>query len=101
MTATSSAQSSDLPLAVSQLLLEFPEITSPPTELPPKRDCDHAIPLIDGARPVNVRPYRYPPALKDKIEAQVDAMLQQGLIQASTSPFNSPVLLVWEKDGSW
>jgi len=38
---------------------------------------------------------------KDEIEAQVDAMLQQGLIQLSTSPFNSPVLLVHKKDGSW
>lgn len=42
-----------------------------------------------------------PPALKDEIEAQVDAMLQQGLIQKSTSPFSSPVLLVRKKDGSW
>lgn len=70
-------------------------------ELPPQHDCDHAIPLIEGATPVNVQPYRCPPALKDEIESQVDAMLQQGLIQPSTSPFNSPVLLVHKKDDSW
>lgn len=80
VTVDPSTQSSDLPPAISQLLSEFPEVVFPPTELPPKRDCDHAIPLIDGARPVNVRPYRYPLALKDEIEAQIDAMLQQGLI---------------------
>lgn len=56
---------------------------------------------MEGARPVTVRPYRYPPALKDEIETQVDAMLKQGLIQPSTSPFNSPVLLVHKKDGTW
>lgn len=56
---------------------------------------------MEGARPVHVRPYRYPPALKDEIEAQVDSMLKQGLIQHSTSPFNSLVLLVRKKDGTW
>lgn len=87
--------------AIIQLLSEFSEITKPPTALPPRRSCDHTIPLVDGARPVNVRPYRYPLALKDEIEAQVDSMLQQGIIQPSTSPFNSPVLLVRKKDASW
>lgn len=91
----------DIPPAISQLLTEFQAVVTPPSAMPPKRNCDHAIPLIDGARPVNVRPYRYPPALKDEIEAQVDKMLQQGIIQPSTSPFNSPVLLVRKKDGTW
>ena len=76
-------------------------MTAPPNELPPQRDCDHAIPLIEGAYLINVRPYWYPPALKDEIEAQVDAILQHGIIQPSTSPFNSPVLLVCKKDKTW
>lgn len=90
-----------IPPAISQLLSEFTAVTSPLVALPPKRDCDHAILLIEGARPINVRPYRYPPALKDEIEAQVDQMLHQGIIQTSTSPFSSPVLLVRKKDGTW
>lgn len=65
------------------------------------RACDHAIPLISGATPVNVRAYRYPPSLKDEIEKQMQVMLKQGLIQASSSPFSSPVLLVRKKDGTW
>ena len=68
---------------------------------PPKRSCDQEIPLVEGARPISVRPYRYPPALKDEIESQVDTMLHQGIIQPNTSPFNSPKLLVWKKDETW
>jgi hypothetical protein len=73
-------QDTDLPPAISTLLTEFPEVLSPPDSLPPKREYDHEIPLVEGARPVTVKPYRYPPALKDEIETQVDAMLQQGII---------------------
>jgi tRNA A37 N6-isopentenylltransferase MiaA len=56
---------------------------------------------VDGATPVNIRAYRYPPTLKDEIERQVNTMLEQGLIQPSKSPFSSPVLLVHKKDGTW
>lgn len=56
---------------------------------------------MEGAAPVQVRPYRYAPALKDEIEAQVKEMLQSGIIQKSSSPFSSSVILVKKKDGSW
>jgi hypothetical protein len=46
-------------------------------------------------------PYRYAPLLKSEIEQQVVVMLQQGIIQKSSSPFASPVLLVKKKDQSW
>ena len=88
ITSQPPATESQLPPAIGALLTEFPSVICPPDQLPPKRDCDHEIPLIEGARPVTVRPYRYPPALKDEIESQVDSMLQQGIIQLSTSPFN-------------
>jgi hypothetical protein len=50
---------------------------------------------------VSLRAYRYPPALKGEIEKQVQDMLAQGIIQPSTSPFPSLVLLVRKKDGSF
>ncbi|CAN6166876.1 unnamed protein product [Urochloa humidicola] len=90
-----------LPPPVQALLEEFAIIFAVPDGLPPSRDCDHQIPLVEGAAPVQVRPYRFAPALKDEIEKQVKEMLASGVIQKSTSPFSSSVLLVKKKDGSW
>jgi hypothetical protein len=57
-----------LPPALVALPDEFASVFDSPSGLPPVRDCDHTVPLIEGATPVNVRPYRYPPALKGEIE---------------------------------
>jgi hypothetical protein len=56
---------------ISALLHKFAVVFSAPVALPPVRSCDHSIPLVAGAQPVNIRPYRYPPSLKDEIEKQV------------------------------
>jgi hypothetical protein len=90
-----------LPTEIQSLVSQFSSLFEEPSSLPPSRPCDHEIPLIPGARPVNVRPYRYPPALKDEIEKQIAEMLAKGLIQHSSSLFSSPVLLVKKKDGSY
>lgn len=57
-----------LPPDIHQLLLEFAAVFDKPSGLPPPRALDHDIPLISSASPVSVRPYRYPPAIKDEIE---------------------------------
>jgi hypothetical protein len=90
-----------LPEDLQLLLKQFTVVFEEPTSLPPSRACDHEIPLIPGARPVNIRPYRYPPALKTEIEKHVEDMLKQGIIQPSSSLFSSPVLLVKKKDGTY
>ena len=79
----------------------YSDLFEPPTSLPPSRAYDHEIPLIPGAAPILVRPYRYPLKLKDEIDKQVQEMLSQGLIRHSHSSFSSPVLLVRKKDGDY
>jgi hypothetical protein len=82
------------PAPASDLLAEFADLFTEPHGLPPRREFDHKIALILGSRPVNLRPYHYNPEQKDEIERQMAEMLCQGIIQFSTSPFSSPVLLV-------
>ena len=65
------------------------------------RPYDHRIHLLPGTAPIAVRPYRYPQLQKDELERQCAAMLAQGIIRPSTSPFSTPVLLVRKADNSW
>ncbi|GJZ32919.1 gypsy/ty3 retroelement polyprotein [Tanacetum coccineum] len=55
-----------------------------PTELPPRREYDHTIPLVEGAQPVNIRPYKHPPSQKESIEELVAELLASGVIKKST-----------------
>ena len=91
----------NLPSEIAALVNKFSYLFEKPTDLPPKRPYDHSVQLIPGAQPFRLRPYRYNPAQKDEIEKQVNELLQNGMIQASVSPFASPVLLVKKKTGDW
>jgi hypothetical protein len=85
---------------IQQVVDQHEHLFQDPKELPPSRAYDHHIPLLPRVKPVNVKPYRYSPTQKDEIERQVYDMLDNGIIQPSTSPFASPVLLV-KKDDTW
>ena len=50
--------------------------------------------------PIRQRAYRVPEAQKRRIEQCIDEMLEQDIIQPSTSPWSSPVVLVRKPDGS-
>lgn len=63
------AQSIDtMPEDVHQLIQQHSHLFREPTSLPPQRNFDHTILLIEGVKPVNVKPYRYSPTQKDEIE---------------------------------
>jgi hypothetical protein len=80
-----------------QKLSQFSDVFATKVSYRPTRPFYHSIPLLPGARPVHIGPYRYAPHLKDEIEAQVQDMLDNGLIQHSSNPYSSPVLLVKKK----
>lgn len=64
-------------------------------------DMPEVVPLIVGSKIPNRPLYRYSPVEQAEIEKQVQAMLEQGLVEPSASPFGAPVLLVKKPDGSW
>ena len=86
---------------MKEVLDEFRDVFSELDRLPPHRTHDHKIPLVEGAQPVNIRPYRYRVLQKDVIEKMTQELLNSGVIQNSSSPFSSPMVLVKKKDGSW
>ncbi|MCO5592344.1 hypothetical protein L7F22_046345 [Adiantum nelumboides] len=87
----------------SMLLQQYSDCFSHslPSQLPPERPEDHAIDLVPGSSPPNRPPYRVSAAQQKEIMSQVEELLEKGLIQPSSSPFCSPMLLVQKKDGSW
>jgi hypothetical protein len=70
------------------------------TDLPGEGNlCDHAIHLTTD-KPVNVKQYPLPFGTQDVMAQEVSKMLEMDIIEPSTSPYASPVVLVKKKDGS-
>lgn len=55
-------------LEMKSLLDNFDNIFKEPQGLPPGRQQEHIVHLLNGQGPVNVRPYRYPHHHKTEIE---------------------------------
>eukprot|EP00253_Pinus_taeda_P034562 PITA_34562 len=86
---------------LQKVLNNHSKVFKTPKGLPPIFDHDHAIQLISGSVPPNIRPCIYPYAQKREIECMVAEMLEVGIIQPSQSSFYAPIVLAHKKDGSW
>ncbi|XP_025089562.1 uncharacterized protein LOC112561350 [Pomacea canaliculata] len=60
---------------------------------------EHEIRLTEE-KVVRQKPYPVPFALQQQIDEEIENMLELGVIEPSTSPYSSPVLLVKKKDRS-
>lgn len=99
--ATTVPEKPTIPTELMTVLQKYKSVFTEPQGLPPVRKHDHKIPLLQGSQPVNQRCYRVPYVQKTEIERQVKEMLNSGIIQESSSPFASPIILVKKKDGTW
>lgn len=52
------------------------------------------------AAPIRQRPRRHPMGQREKVEQQINDMLDRNVIKPSVSPWSSPIVLVNKKDGS-
>ena len=82
---------------VEQLRGEFPEVFS---DLPGRTtECKLNINTGDAA-PRKSHPYRVPNKLKEGVRAEVEKLVEMGIVVPSTSPWASPVVPVSKGDGT-
>ncbi|KAE8655124.1 hypothetical protein F3Y22_tig00117034pilonHSYRG00824 [Hibiscus syriacus] len=93
--------SKTIPEALQPLLNKYQYVFAEPTDLPPTRNHDHAIPLKPEFALINLRSYRFPHNQKEEVEKQIATMLSSSIIHPSKSPFSSPCLLIKKKDRTW
>ena len=79
-------------------LLEFPDVFN--DGLGHTRVTVHKIDTGESS-PIRQYPRRLPYHFREEVDRQVNDMLSQGVIQPSTSPWSSPIVLVKKKDGSY
>jgi transposase InsO family protein len=60
----------------------------------------HQILTPEDQVPIALRPRRTPLAATETLEKELDDMLAMGIIRPSTSPWNSPIVVVPKKDGA-
>jgi hypothetical protein len=77
---------------IAIVLDQFEDVFAAIATLPPKRACDHAIPLQPGPKPPNIRPYRIPHKQKEEVQKLIQDMVIDDIIRANTSLYSS---LVW------
>nr|GFC01373.1 putative reverse transcriptase domain, aspartic peptidase domain protein [Tanacetum cinerariifolium] len=68
--------------------------------IPPVREVEFNIELIQGAEPISKAPYRMVPVELKELKDQLQELLERGFIRPSVSPWGAPVLFVKKKDGS-
>jgi hypothetical protein len=83
-------------LIVKEFVDVFPkDITS----LPPNREVEFSINLIQGAGPVLVSPYRMSPLELKELKGQLEDLIKKHFLRPSVSPWGALVLLVKKKEG--
>jgi hypothetical protein len=83
---------------ITDICLEYSDLFTFKSEpLSETNSNSHTIPMASTQATIKVKPYRLPQAQQSEINQQVRTMLEQGAIEPSTSPWNSPLLIIPKK----
>ncbi|XP_063240892.1 LOW QUALITY PROTEIN: uncharacterized protein LOC134541400 [Bacillus rossius redtenbacheri] len=85
--------------AISRALESRPQVFAAADQLRCTTMTEHSIPMVPH-RPPFERVHGFGPREREAIQSQVDEMLRDGVIEPSTSPYNSRVVLATKKVGS-
>jgi transposase InsO family protein len=90
----------DIPHLRKRWLEEISDITGPiPLKLPPLREVNHRIPLIDPTMPIKHRYSKCPDALRPQLMEKIDRYITAGWWEEKNVPQASPLLCIPKKDG--
>lgn len=84
--------------SISSICLEYSDVFHLPNDtLSFCTGVEHGIVLKEGTPPISLRNHRLPPSHNQIINKTVQNLLDQNIIQHSTSPWNAPLLVVPKK----
>jgi hypothetical protein len=90
----------DIPRLRERWLKEISDITGPiPLRLPPLREVNHRITLVDPSLPIKHRYSKCPDALRPLLMEKIDRYLRAGWWEEKNVPHASPLLCIPKKDG--
>ena len=90
----------DLSESLFFLLLEFSDIFVGPQDMPGRTSKLKHFIDTGAAHPIRQPVRRIPPARRREVTNLLDEMMKKDVIQPSSSPWASPIVLVQKKDGS-
>ena len=92
---------SKLKSSLFEVVNQYEDMFKEPKGLPPKRGVQHEIQLQQDCPLPNIGMYRLSVMENTEIKKQIQELLDKGVIEPSSSPCGSLIVLVPKKDGTW
>ncbi|XP_075084740.1 uncharacterized protein LOC142167997 [Nicotiana tabacum] len=89
-----------LPPCIKQVLENNKDVMPEelPKQLPPRREVDHQIELVPGAKPLALSPYHMEPLELEELMKQLKELLEAGHIRPSKAPYGAPAKVFTKMD---